>query len=72
MVLLTDYSFQKNKLFYWFLFLTFLTVIAPIIGMSSLRFRTEVETILIIFGALGIKSLLEKFKLSNFRKIKLI
>jgi hypothetical protein len=63
--------FSKNKLFYWFLFLTFLTVIAPIIGMSSLRFRTEVETILIIFGVLGIKSLLEKFKFLTFKKIKL-
>ena len=64
--------FSKNNLFYWFLFLTFLTVIVPIIGMSSLRFRTEVETILIISGALGIKSLLEKFKLFTFKKIKLI
>ena len=63
--------FAKNNLFYWFLFLTFLTVIIPIIGMSSLRFRTEVETILIIFGALGIKSLLEKFKLFPFKKYKI-
>ena len=59
--------FSKNRLYFWFLFIVFLTVIAPIVGMSSLRFRTEVESLLIIFGALGINNLIRKinFKYNN-------
>ena len=55
--------FSENRLYFWFLFIVFLTVIAPIVGMSSLRFRTEVESILIIFGALGIDNIINKIKL---------
>jgi len=55
--------FSQNRLYFWFLFIIFLTVIAPIVGMSSLRFRTEVESLLIIFGALGINNLTRKIKL---------
>ena len=55
--------FSKNRMYFWFLFMTFLTVIMPIAGMSSLRFRTEVETLLIIFGALGITHVMKNLNL---------
>jgi len=49
--------FSNQKYYFLCIFSIFLTIFIPAIGMSSLRFRTEIETLLLIFGAVGIVNL---------------